>query len=118
MTQPAGGGAPSTVLRKGDHGDAVKTLQTNLQALGYSPGVLDGVYGELTEEAVMALQRAAGITADGIAGPVTMAAMAQWLAVPPDAGIYRVQVGAFTIRANAVRLLAELKARGYDGYIV
>lgn len=32
--------------------------------------------------------------------------------------VYRVQVGAFTVRANAVRLLAKLKARGYDGFIV
>jgi len=31
--------------------------------------------------------------------------------------IYRVQVGAFSVRANADALLAKLKAAGFDGII-
>ena len=31
--------------------------------------------------------------------------------------LYRVQVGAFAVRANAERMLAKLKAAGFEGYI-
>ena len=116
QTATGGGGtAPSTTLRKGDRGDAVKALQTNLQALGYSPGVIDGIYGDLTVEAVIAFQRAAGITADGITGPVTQDAIAKRLT--PDK-IYRVQVGAFSVKANADKLATELKQKGYSAVVV
>ena len=118
-TAVGGGGTPGTILKPGDKGEAVRQLQTNLQKLGYSPGVIDGDYGELTEEAVTALQRAVGITADGIAGPVTLAAIAQRLAAPPDPGkIYRVQVGAFADKGNAERLAADLRQKGYSTMIV
>ena len=38
---------------------------------------------------------------------------------PPveDTPLYRVQVGAFAVRANAERMLAKLKAAGFEGYI-
>lgn len=32
--------------------------------------------------------------------------------------LYRVQVGAFSVKANAERLLNDLKSKGYDGFIV
>jgi hypothetical protein len=35
-----------------------------------------------------------------------------------DDMLYKVQVGAFSIKANAENLLAELKAKGYNGFIV
>ena len=31
--------------------------------------------------------------------------------------LYRVQVGAFAVRANAERMLTKLKAAGFEGYI-
>ena len=31
--------------------------------------------------------------------------------------LYRVQVGAFAVRANAEKMLAKLKAAGFDGFI-
>ena len=68
--------ASSTVLRPGDSGAAVKSLQTKLVALGYWLGSVDGEYGPLTKQAVVAAQKAAGLTRDGIAGPKTMAALA------------------------------------------
>ena len=37
-------------------------------AKGYAPGKLDGVYGSITKAAVVALQTACGIKADGIVG--------------------------------------------------
>ena len=36
---------------------------------------------------------------------------------PATDKLYRVQVGAFAVRANAEKMLAKLKAAGFDGYI-
>lgn len=38
-------------------------------------------------------------------------------AAPSDGVLYRVQVGAFAVRANAEAMLAKLKAAGFDGFI-
>ena len=38
-------------------------------------------------------------------------------AAPASGKLYRVQVGAFSVRENAERMLARLKAAGFDGYI-
>lgn len=66
-----------TSLKKGSTGDAVKTMQTMLIACGYSCGNTgaDGDFGKNTEAAVKAFQKAAGLTVDGIYGPVTKAAL-------------------------------------------
>lgn len=53
-------------------GDDIKQLQTRLKELGYYTGKPDGIYGMLTEEAVVIYQREAGIKADGIAGKNTI----------------------------------------------
>lgn len=75
---PASGTAapPVTLLRLGDSGPAVKALQERLEALGYWLPVPDGVFGDATQQAVYALQKAAGIARDGVVGPVTEAALA------------------------------------------
>ena len=81
-TVPATTPAPSTpavlpagVLKPGATGAEVKTLQRALARAGHSPGSIDGDYGPTTEQAVAALQRSAGITADGIYGPETRKAL-------------------------------------------
>lgn len=54
----------------------VKTLQKALNTLGADPALdVDGRYGPNTRQAVKVFQLAAGLTADGIAGPVTEAAI-------------------------------------------
>jgi putative chitinase len=54
--------------------DEVRSLQQDLNALGASPRLKeDGRYGPRTRDAVKEFQVAAGIVADGIAGPVTKA---------------------------------------------
>jgi peptidoglycan hydrolase-like protein with peptidoglycan-binding domain len=50
---------------------AVRTLQRELAAAGYSPGARDGRYGPRTQRAVRRFQRAQHLPADGIAGPQT-----------------------------------------------
>ena len=72
--------APSVPLKPGDTGTQVKVLQTGLAALGYDPGKVDGVYGTATTNAVVAFQKASGLTADGVVGPQTRAALRTALA--------------------------------------
>ena len=62
-------------LRRGSSGSAVTTLQTRLQALGFDPGPIDGIFGSGTDSAVRAFQRARGLDADGIVGSQTWAAL-------------------------------------------
>jgi hypothetical protein len=57
-------------------GQDVLDLQTTLDALGYSPGELDGEYGPATAGAVRAFQRDYGLDVDGIFGPITRSALA------------------------------------------
>ncbi len=60
-------------LSKGAKGAAVKKLQIMLNALGYPCGEADGEFGEKTDSAVRAYQKAMGLTCDGIAGAATLA---------------------------------------------
>jgi hypothetical protein len=53
----------------------VLALQERLTALGYWLGTPDGSFGSLTQQAVYALQGAAGLSRDGVVGPVTRAAL-------------------------------------------
>lgn len=53
----------------------VLEVQKILASLGYQPGPLDGVWGRRTAAAVRAFQTAQGLTADGIVGPQTRAAL-------------------------------------------
>ena len=61
-------------MRKGSAGDEVRDLQLALSALGY-PLETDGIFGKATEHAVQAFQTYHDLTADGIAGPGTLAAI-------------------------------------------
>ncbi|MBS1862400.1 MAG: peptidoglycan DD-metalloendopeptidase family protein [Actinobacteria bacterium] len=65
-------GLGSRVMRSGDKGWDVAALQFLLQRAGQGAGRADGLFGPLTREAVARAQEAAGITADGLAGPVTI----------------------------------------------
>jgi peptidoglycan hydrolase-like protein with peptidoglycan-binding domain len=53
----------------------VLALQQRLVALGYWLGTPNGTFGDATEQAVYALQKAAGIQRDGLAGPQTLDAL-------------------------------------------
>lgn len=55
----------STVLRKGSTGDAVKTMQTMLNACGYDCGTVDGDFGAKTYNTLLVYQKAKGLIADG-----------------------------------------------------
>lgn len=65
----------SRILRDGDEGTDVEALQIRLDAAGYDPGEIDGIFGPNTEAAVRALQKDAGILVDGEFGPDSYAAL-------------------------------------------
>jgi peptidoglycan hydrolase-like protein with peptidoglycan-binding domain len=67
-----GGGGSSDIYYPGDSGAGVVTLQQALASEGYYFGAIDGVYGSGTTNAVYRFQLAAGLAADGIAGPATL----------------------------------------------
>ena len=74
-------------LQQGATGAAVVELQTLLARAGYSLGAADGNFGPMTKTAVMNFQRARGLTADGIVGPVTWAALRGAAAPAPVSGL-------------------------------
>lgn len=61
--------------REGSRGDEVKQIQTKLRSWGYYNGSVDGIYGWQTKSAVTSFQKKNGLTADGVAGERTLAAM-------------------------------------------
>jgi len=68
------------VLSAGSSGEAVRMLQSQLDALGYvgrqgRPLEMDGRFGPNTEHAVREFQRDRGLLDDGAAGPDTMTAL-------------------------------------------
>jgi peptidoglycan hydrolase-like protein with peptidoglycan-binding domain len=72
---PPGNGSPRT-LAIGARGEDVKGLQTILAGAGLLPASgIDGDFGPKTKAAVIEFQRQLGVTADGIVGPVTHAAI-------------------------------------------
>jgi Putative peptidoglycan binding domain/L,D-transpeptidase catalytic domain len=86
---PSSHGAPSPTatapdkLRTGDKGPAVLALQQRLNALGYWNGKADGTFGPLTQQAVYALQKVAGLSRDGVVGPKTRKALDQGVRPKP-----------------------------------
>jgi hypothetical protein len=71
-----------TKLRLGEDADPEVTadLQRVLTSAGYDPGPIDGTYGPQTVAAVVAFQQANDLTADGVVGPATAAALNDVLA--------------------------------------
>lgn len=71
--------ADAAVLKRGSRGDEVVTLQKKLKQWGYYDGSVDGVFGAGTEKAVQYFQRKNGLTADGVVGAKTAAALGMTL---------------------------------------
>ena len=65
----------AATLRQGSTGSEVKEVQRRLKTWGYYNGNVDGVFGAATRAAVIAFQKKNGLTADGIVGKATYAAL-------------------------------------------
>jgi len=59
------------ILRLGSRGPDVMEIQSLLSRIGYNPGVIDGIFGQQTQGAVISFQRDNNLTPDGIIGPAT-----------------------------------------------
>lgn len=59
------------MVKKGAKGNITKWIQNKLNSLGYNCGAADGIFGQNTKNAVIAYQKAKGLTVDGIVGPKT-----------------------------------------------
>ncbi|MEO8891406.1 MAG: peptidoglycan-binding domain-containing protein, partial [Coleofasciculaceae cyanobacterium] len=62
-------------LKKGNKSSEVTALQKQLQAAGYFDGPFTGYFGSLTQDAVIAFQKARSITPNGIADANTLNAL-------------------------------------------
>jgi hypothetical protein len=68
-----------------------KLIQTKLKVLGYYKGVVDGIAGIYTIQAIKLFQKAKGLLQDGIVGPVTLKSMGITIVkpVPPVVAVIK-----------------------------
>ncbi|MEC4895114.1 MAG: peptidoglycan-binding protein [Oscillatoria sp. PMC 1051.18] len=65
------------ILKIGDRGAQIQTLQTRLTQAGFYNGEINGVFDAQTDAAVRRFQQAKGLTVDGLVGPLTIGALPQ-----------------------------------------
>ncbi|MBV9368017.1 MAG: peptidoglycan-binding protein [Solirubrobacterales bacterium] len=90
--------ATTPVLGLGSTGDLVVWLQEHLVSVGYATAV-DGDFGPTTQAAVQQFQSVRGLTADGIVGPATWAALLRYA----PAAVTWTHTGAVAASAAAAR---------------
>ena len=106
--------ADAAALKRGSRGDEVVTLQKKLKQWGYYSGAVDGIFGSGTQKAVEYFQRKNGLTADGVVGAKTAAALGMTLSGTTAA--------ADSASDRSVRLLAaciygESRGEPYKGQV-
>lgn len=104
----------SALVSWGTRGELVRQTQQKLADLGYYRGVVDGVYGEKTYEAISAFQRSVGLRADGIAGEQTLLylGIVDGGQVPQNVGYTQSEI--FTL---ASIIHGEARGEPYDGQV-
>lgn len=72
-------GAPvkTPMLRIGSAGESVSIVQRVLQEANFYHGSIDGIFGPITDAAVLSLQKSFGLVQDGIVGPRTWWALSR-----------------------------------------
>jgi peptidoglycan hydrolase-like protein with peptidoglycan-binding domain len=80
---------PGFLIRNGSRGEAVRTVQDAINRLAATiPSIprisADGIFGNLTHNAVVAFQRYFGLTPDGIVGPITWNRLMTEAAASPE----------------------------------
>ena len=72
----------------GSRGEQVRSVQQKLIQYGYMTGEADGIFGKKTYDAVVWFQRKNGLTADGVVGGATAAALGLSLGGSVSAAAY------------------------------
>ncbi len=107
---------PANFLQEGSTGPKVLALQQKLTSLGYWLGTPNGVFGDSTQQAVYAYQKAAGIERDGIVGAKTEAALA--LGIKPAIQQLPGDVAGYLIEVNLKDDLVMFINQGKIEYIL
>jgi peptidoglycan hydrolase-like protein with peptidoglycan-binding domain len=97
--------SPYPTLRYGSRGNAVKTLQTRLNAWG-AKLVVDGIWGNRTDVAVRTFQKNHGLTVDGIVGPATWSHLKEAPSVAPTPAP-AMPVVKYGMKGSSVRVLQQ-----------
>ena len=94
--------AEAVAYKQGSYGTVVTQIQQKLTNYGYYSYTIDGIYGSRTTAAVKRFQRDWGLTADGICGDATLAAL----------GIRQQGASSGTNNVNLLARLISAEARG------
>ena len=109
------GGVSSGVLKRGSTGDKVSEMQRKLKDWGYYDGSVDGIFGSGTESAVKFFQRKNGLSADGIVGSATAAALGMTLSGSSSSGGGSVTSSDLNLLARVV--YGEARGEEYVGQV-
>lgn len=93
--------AAEALSKNGSTGAEVKAIQETLKDRGLYSGSIDGIYGSGTQAAVKKFQKQQGLTADGIAGPLTLKRLGVSVGAIPEANEANVNLLARIISAEA-----------------
>lgn len=99
----------------GSRGSEVTTIQTKLKRWGYYTGVIDGVFGSQTLNAVKKFQSKNGLTPDGIAGTQTLNAMGIMNTSNSNSSSSSANSSDLNLLARAV--YAEARGEVYEGQV-
>ena len=100
------------IIKLHDTGENVAQLQRRLRSAGYQVE-LTHVFDQATQEAVMGLQRTAGLVVDGVAGPKTFVALAggKTPGYLGDADLEQA-AAALGVSVATIRAVNEVESRG------
>ena len=105
--------AQPVLSKLGSRSNEVKQIQSKLRELGMYNGSVDGIFGPVTRSAVITFQKSVGLTADGIAGPVTL----KYLGLQSSTASTGAAVTSNNINILAHIISAEAKGEAYVGMV-
>lgn len=108
--------AYAAVLKQGSRGTDVKKMQQKLKNWGYYTGSVDGIFGSGTKKAVVYFQKSNGLTADGIVGKKTLAALGMTLSSDSSENV----TGSYSeadIQLLARLIYGEARGESYVGQV-
>ncbi len=112
--------ANAAVVKQGDTGSTVTTIQTKLKNWGYYFGSVDGIFGSLTYQAVQYFQRVNGLTVDGIVGNNTASALGMTLSSSSGSSSGTTSTGGYSssdIYLMSKCVYGEARGESYTGKV-